>query len=128
MDLKKFPEFTVSSQSPSGLTSQIGVKGKSERKPRRKSVVKENAKKETAPARDLVRGEVTPVLLTPPAMGQVTRFEEVKFHDNVRKPGVALQSPKIPDLNNSTSVFQQPFTDNQQVQLRAQILVYGSLM
>ncbi|KAI3821839.1 hypothetical protein L1987_09412 [Smallanthus sonchifolius] len=129
MDLRKFPEVSVSqTQSPSGLTSQIGVKGKSERKPRRKSAGKEKARKETAPARDSVRGEISPVLLTPPATGQVTRFEEVKFHENVTIPGVAIPSPKIPDLNNSTSIFQQPFTDNQQVQLRAQILVYGSLI
>ncbi|KAI3687222.1 hypothetical protein L1987_80916 [Smallanthus sonchifolius] len=129
MDLRKFPEVSVSpqTQSPSGLTSQIGVKGKSERKPRRKSAGKEKARKETAPARDPVR-EVSLVLLTPPAAGQVTRFEEDKFHENVTKPGVAVPSPKIPDLNNSTSIFQQPFTDNQQVQLRAQILVYGSLI
>ncbi|KAI3689695.1 hypothetical protein L2E82_47661 [Cichorium intybus] len=33
-----------------------------------------------------------------------------------------------PDLNNSTSILQHSFTDNQQVQLRAQILVYGSLI
>ncbi|KAK1435929.1 hypothetical protein QVD17_01702 [Tagetes erecta] len=122
IDLRKFHEATVSPQSPSVLTSQIGVKGKSERKPRRKSVGKENARKETAPARDSLRGEITPVLLIPPATGQVTRFEEV------RKPGVVLHSPTIQDLNNSTSIFQQPFTDNQQVQLRAQILVYGSLI
>ncbi|GJT37969.1 agenet domain-containing protein, partial [Tanacetum coccineum] len=37
-------------------------------------------------------------------------------------------SAKLPDSNNSTSIFQQPFTDNQQVQLRAQILVYGSMI
>ncbi|KAI7742706.1 hypothetical protein M8C21_020713 [Ambrosia artemisiifolia] len=123
----KFHEVSVSPQNPSGLTSQIGVKGKSERKPRRKSVGKENARKGTAPAKDSVRGEVSPVLLTPPAMSQVTRFEGVKSHENVTKHGV-LPSPKIPDLNNSTSIFQQPFTDNQQVQLRAQILVYGSLI
>ncbi|XP_022017922.1 uncharacterized protein LOC110917784 isoform X2 [Helianthus annuus] len=122
-DPKKFHEVSVSPQNPSGLTSQIGIKGKSERKPRRKSVGKENARKGTVPA----RGEVSPVLLTSPATSQVTRFEGVKSRENATKPGV-LPSPKIPDLNNSTSILQQPFTDNQQVQLRAQILVYGSLI
>ncbi|KAK4800751.1 hypothetical protein SAY86_021238 [Trapa natans] len=37
----------------------------------------------------------------------------------------------LPDLNSSAfplMVFQQPFNDQQQVQLRAQILVYGSLI
>ncbi|XP_057828470.2 uncharacterized protein LOC131039690 isoform X2 [Cryptomeria japonica] len=44
----------------------------------------------------------------------------------------AMQTSTLPDLNATvapTSVlFQQPFTDSQQVQLRAQILVYGSLI
>ncbi|XP_076909636.1 protein SWOLLEN 1-like [Bidens hawaiensis] len=128
MDPKKFHDVSVGPQNPSGLTSQTGVKGKTDRKPRRKSVGKESAKKGTPLARDLVRGEITPVLLTPPATSQVTRFEEVKYHENATKPGAVLQPPKIPDLNNSTSMFQKPFTDNQQVQLRAQILVYGSLI
>ncbi|KAL8244601.1 hypothetical protein R6Q59_010859 [Mikania micrantha] len=127
MDLKKSDEVSVSPQNPSGLTSQVGVKGKSERKPRRKSAGKENTMKGTATARDSVRGQISPVLLIPPSMAQVTRSEEDKSHEIVTKPGV-LSSPKIPDLNNSTSIFQQPFTDNQQVQLRAQILVYGSLI
>lgn len=132
MDAKKSHEVSGSPQNPSGLTSQIGVKGKSERKPRRKSAGKENAKKnhpkEIIPARDLTRGEISAVLLTPPATGQVTHFEAVKSHENATKPGGVLSSPKLPDLNNSTSIFQQPFTDSQQVQLRAQILVYGSLI
>lgn len=43
---------------------------------------------------------------------------------------VAFQTSIIPDLNSSSSLalFHQPFTDFQQVQLRAQIFVYGSLM
>lgn len=114
LDAEKLHGISRSPQNPSGLVPQTKVKGKSERKPRRKSTGKENAKKTT------------------PETGQVTRFEEVKSHENVErsstKPGAALSSPKLPDLNNSTAVFQQPFTDNQQVQLRAQILVYGSLI
>ncbi|XP_076936329.1 protein SWOLLEN 1-like [Bidens hawaiensis] len=94
MDPNKFHQVSVSPQNPSALTSQTGVKGKTERKPRRKSLGKESANKGTP----LARGEITPVLLTPPATSQFTRSEE------------------------------QPFTDNQQVQLRAQILVYGSLI
>jgi len=41
-----------------------------------------------------------------------------------------VQSSSLPDLNSSsaTTLFHQPFTDLQQVQLRAQIFVYGSLM
>nr|XP_043612889.1 uncharacterized protein LOC122584881 isoform X2 [Erigeron canadensis] len=132
-DGKKLHEVSGSSQKPGVLTSQIGVKGKSERKPRRKSAGKEvtkksNHPKEITPARSLVRGEISAVSLTPLATGQVTHFEAVKSQENITKPGVAFSSPKLPDLNNSTSMFQQPFTDNQQVQLRAQILVYGSLI
>ena len=43
-----------------------------------------------------------------------------------------MQLSSLPDLNATvvpaSVLFQQPFTDSQQVQLRAQILVYGSLM
>ena len=41
-----------------------------------------------------------------------------------------VQSSSLSDLNSSsaTTLFHQPFTDLQQVQLRAQIFVYGSLM
>lgn len=41
-----------------------------------------------------------------------------------------VQTSNLPDLNSSTTtaVFNQPFTDAQQGQLRAQIFVYGSLM
>lgn len=41
-----------------------------------------------------------------------------------------VHSSSLPDLNSSsaTTLFHQPFTDMQQVQLRAQIFVYGSLI
>ncbi|XP_058086710.1 uncharacterized protein LOC131233892 [Magnolia sinica] len=42
-----------------------------------------------------------------------------------------VQTSGLPDLNSSASpvrLFHQPFTDPQQVQLRAQIFVYGSLI
>ncbi|XP_020587292.1 LOW QUALITY PROTEIN: uncharacterized protein LOC110029371 [Phalaenopsis equestris] len=38
------------------------------------------------------------------------------------------QTSSIPDLNSSSTLFQQSFTDLQQVQLRAQIFVYGALI
>ncbi|XP_072960596.1 protein SWOLLEN 1-like isoform X1 [Typha angustifolia] len=43
----------------------------------------------------------------------------------------AVQTSSLPDLNSSVStgsLFRQPFADIQQVQLRAQIFVYGSLI
>lgn len=40
-----------------------------------------------------------------------------------------IQASNLPDLNSTAlTIFRQPFTDLQQVQLRAQILAYGSLM
>lgn len=41
-----------------------------------------------------------------------------------------IQTSYVPDSNSllSSTLFHQPFTDVQQVQLRAQIFVYGSLM
>lgn len=40
-----------------------------------------------------------------------------------------VQTSNLPDISTSAaSLFHQPFTDLQQVQLRAQIFVYGSLM
>ncbi|WOL06241.1 hypothetical protein Cni_G14973 [Canna indica] len=40
-----------------------------------------------------------------------------------------IQTSNLPDLNTSAPLlFHQPFTDSQQVQLRAQIFVYGSLI
>ncbi|XP_024984960.1 uncharacterized protein LOC112520708 isoform X2 [Cynara cardunculus var. scolymus] len=134
VDAAKLHGSSLTPQNLSCMTPQIGVK--SERKTRRKSVGKENARKgnhlkETPPARDSVRVEKSSVSLTSPATGHVIQFEEVKSNDIERggtKPGGIFPLPKLPDLNNSTSIFQQPFTDNQQVQLRAQILVYGSLI
>jgi len=44
---------------------------------------------------------------------------------------VNTSTSSLPDLNTSASspvLFHQPFSDLQQVQLRAQILVYGALM
>ncbi|KAI3468962.1 hypothetical protein Pfo_025625 [Paulownia fortunei] len=54
------------------------------------------------------------------------------FESVVKPRGpVSIPTASLPDLNTSapSSVFfQQPFTDIQQVQLRAQIFVYGSLI
>ncbi|KAK9148390.1 hypothetical protein Scep_007147 [Stephania cephalantha] len=46
------------------------------------------------------------------------------------KPSVipTVQTSNLPDLNTSAPLFQQPFSDFQQVELRAQIFVYGSLI
>ncbi|XP_010258881.1 PREDICTED: uncharacterized protein LOC104598491 isoform X2 [Nelumbo nucifera] len=70
-------------------------------------------------------------------LSQAVQGEEMRSYGyiegSVAKPcGVpTVQTSTLPDLNNSASpslLFLQPFTDLQQVQLRAQIFVYGSLI
>ncbi|KAK8505595.1 hypothetical protein V6N12_038334 [Hibiscus sabdariffa] len=94
-----------------------GSKGTSEHKPRRsggKSAGKEaakkgNATKETTPARQSERSDRTSnVSLGSAGTGQLSH--EMQHHGHIE------------------GVFQQPFTDLQQVQLRAQIFVYGALI
>eukprot|EP00252_Welwitschia_mirabilis_P026603 TRINITY_DN877_c0_g1_i1.p1 TRINITY_DN877_c0_g1~~TRINITY_DN877_c0_g1_i1.p1 ORF type:complete len:2679 (+),score=711.17 TRINITY_DN877_c0_g1_i1:274-8310(+) len=64
----------------------------------------------------------------------MTREEEKVANSSSAQPAgaLAVTPSSLPDLNTTaapTSVsFLQPFTDAQQVQLRAQILVYGSLI
>eukprot|EP01018_Ginkgo_biloba_P018815 Gb_04223 [translate_table: standard] len=43
-------------------------------------------------------------------------------------PPTSVQTRTLPDLNTKAAPLQQPFTDSQQLQLRAQILAYGSLI
>ncbi|KAK1274094.1 hypothetical protein QJS04_geneDACA012462 [Acorus gramineus] len=55
------------------------------------------------------------------------------YHEDSVKSSCAplIEASTLPDLNSSFSaatLFRQPFTDLQQVQLRAQIIVYGSLI
>ncbi|KAK1303825.1 hypothetical protein QJS10_CPB11g00329 [Acorus calamus] len=65
-----------------------------------------------------------------------TKIEGVSryaYHEDSVKSSCAplIQASTLPDLNSSFSaatLFRQPFTDLQQVQLRAQIIVYGSLI
>ncbi|XP_010933655.1 protein SWOLLEN 1 isoform X1 [Elaeis guineensis] len=65
------------------------------------------------------------------------RLEEMRQVPNVESSkmkascSLAVQTSILPDLNTSVSsaaLIHQPFTDLQQVQLRAQIFVYGSLI
>ncbi|OVA03189.1 Agenet-like domain [Macleaya cordata] len=77
---------------------------------------------------------------TPSSFGVVSRVvqaEEMRpfgfIESSSAKPSPVptVQTSNLPDLNTSASTsvfFQQPFTDSQQVQLRAQIFVYGSLI
>lgn len=108
-----------SQQTPDKGAPSRAAKGGSERKTRRGSAKlgKENARKgnslkETVPLKHL---------------------EVASVERSGAKQGVVLSvsGSSLPDLNAQAQVslfFQQPFTDLQQVQLRAQIFVYGSLM
>ncbi|KAG1362158.1 hypothetical protein COCNU_10G003770 [Cocos nucifera] len=61
-------------------------------------------------------------------MQQVPNVESCKMKASC---SLAVQTSILPDLNTSVSsaaLIHQPFTDLQQVQLRAQIFVYGSLI
>ncbi|KAK6157966.1 hypothetical protein DH2020_005280 [Rehmannia glutinosa] len=111
-----------------------GLRGPSERKPRRgssksgkASANKGNQVKETTPLRQSEKWEKSSPLLSPLSAGQLVKFESVA---KSRGP-VSIPTSSLPDLNTSaqsSAFFQQPFTDLQQVQLRAQIFVYGSLI
>ncbi|XP_076896554.1 protein SWOLLEN 1-like [Bidens hawaiensis] len=128
------PNASPVTQTPGSGTINAATK---ERKRRRKSVAKESAEKgkETTTTRSRRVEKSSPLLVTSPqpispaATGQVIQFQESGPKEKV-ECSVTNPAPiaNLPDLNNSASVFHQPFTNNQQVQLRAQILVYGSLI
>ncbi|XP_068669661.1 uncharacterized protein [Aristolochia californica] len=78
-------------------------------------------------------------LSSPNSSGAISRalqVEEVRLYPynegiTVKPSNIpTIQASNLPDLNSSASplLFHQPFTDLQQVQLRAQIFVYGSLI
>ncbi|CAI9095781.1 OLC1v1031796C1 [Oldenlandia corymbosa var. corymbosa] len=115
-------EISHESQKTPGKGASSGTrKGASERKPRRGS---SKSGKENARKGNFVK-ETGGV--------QATRFDMGSVERTGGKTGTVLSVPgsSLPDLNTSATVsilFQQPFTDPQQVQLRAQILVYGSII
>ncbi|KAL6550416.1 hypothetical protein OROMI_020904 [Orobanche minor] len=111
-----------------------GVIGPSERKARRASIKSGEASankgsqvKEKTHFRQAERWEKSSQFLSPLGGGQLVTFES-----SVKPVGpVSTPTSSLPDLNTSapsSAFFQQPFTDLQQVQLRAQIFVYGSLI
>ncbi|MFQ6632858.1 hypothetical protein Gotur_011481 [Gossypium turneri] len=123
-----------------------GSKGTSERKTRRagsKSTGKEAAKKgvvakDKTPARQSERsGRTSNVSLSTSEIGQLVKSNEMQYlghmeGGNMKPFGVLFTSvSSFPDFKTSASsyaVFNQPFTDLQQVQLRSQIFVYGALI
>lgn len=119
-------------------------KGIPERKPRRssvKSAVRGNANKgnmvkDAHPVlQSELQGKSSSMSLGPSGKHQLVQPNEILHHGQeglgTRPFGALITSSSLPDLNSSAfppMFFQQPFNDLQQVQLRAQILVYGSLM
>ncbi|TKY70821.1 Tudor, plant [Spatholobus suberectus] len=131
--------------------SDVGVahsasKATPERKTRRasnKTAGKESSRrgshaKDTTPGRQSNRGDKSAKVSLSPSPGfQMMQSNEVQQYGNIdsnsTKSFALINTPtsSLPDLNTSASppvLFHQPFTDLQQVQLRAQIFVYGALI
>ncbi|XP_020226097.1 uncharacterized protein LOC109807841 isoform X2 [Cajanus cajan] len=133
-----------SPQISDGVIAHSVSQGTPERKTRRaynKSAGKESSRKGNkgkTPGRQSERGDrSTSVSLSPSPGFQVMQSNEVQQYGHVdsigTKPFAILNTStsSLPDLNSSASpavLFQQPFMDIQQVQLRAQIFVYGALI
>lgn len=116
-----------------------------ERKTRRssnKAAGKESARrgrvKGATPARQSERDDKsTKVSLSSSSGFKLMQSNEVQQYGHIDSSSsksfvhINTSTSSLPDLNTSTSspvLFHQPFTDLQQVQLRAQIFVYGALM
>ncbi|CAN0842327.1 hypothetical protein LINGRAHAP2_LOCUS3572 [Linum grandiflorum] len=131
----------ISHQSPmvsDGTIHQVGAKANSERKPRRRATPKASAKrvktpKEITPAK-MERGNKAIITPSSSVVAERAQPNEVQRFGHLDNSGlksfVGTSIAGLPDLNSSASamVFQQPFTDMQQVQLRAQIFAYGALI
>lgn len=124
----------VGSSTPGISPSSGGIGAPAERKSRRGGnrsgkggSKKGNLAKEKTPLKQAEKGDKSSSFFSPLGAGQLMTFES-----GVKPRGpVSIPTSSLPDLNtsaSSSSFFQQPFTDLQQVQLRAQIFVYGSLM
>ncbi|KAF8032808.1 hypothetical protein BT93_D1636 [Corymbia citriodora subsp. variegata] len=103
----------------------------------KESAKKGNSAKATAALKQSEAGAPSYRSLSPSGIYQVVQSNEMQHFGQVdgtnAKPFGVLSTvvSSLPDLNTSAFanvVFQQPFTDLQQVQLRAQIFVYGSLI
>ncbi|GMH09544.1 hypothetical protein Nepgr_011385 [Nepenthes gracilis] len=146
--------ITASCQSPRGSHSEMTrrtSKSTSERKGRRasgKGPSKENAKKvnhakETSSEKSLGKGDkasnmsLYPLGSLPHAkLSEMQSRGLIELNNTKISSAVTVPTSNLPDLNFSalnnsilpSPTFQQPFTDMKQVQLRAQIFVYGSLI
>ncbi|KAI9076483.1 hypothetical protein K1719_041469 [Acacia pycnantha] len=121
-------------------------KGATERKtrrtynktPRKESSRKRSVAKETTPARQPERRDKSSnVSVSPSSNLQPIQSSEMQQYGHIDSsstkpfPFLNASTSGLPDLNTSASpsvLCQQAFTDLQQVQLRAQIFVYGALI
>ncbi|XP_010440022.1 PREDICTED: uncharacterized protein LOC104723369 isoform X1 [Camelina sativa] len=136
--------IVVGSPSTSSLekTAAKSSKTKSERKPRRtsKSAGKETSRKGTSvkgatPYQQFQSGGKTNAvnqnLACPIQIKQSTEKQQILQSPNLKSFGtLSTPTASVPDVNSSSlsSIMRRPFTDLQQVQLRAQIFVYGALI
>ncbi|XP_058757717.1 uncharacterized protein LOC131630977 isoform X2 [Vicia villosa] len=119
---------------PDGDLAQSVSKGTPERKTRRtpnKTAGKESSRKGSkgkTPAKRSEKGDrSTSVPLSPSSGFQLMQSNEAHQYRKID----SISTKPFSDLNTSASpsvMFQQPFMDVQQVQLRAQIFVYGALI
>ncbi|KAL2545270.1 Uncharacterized protein Fot_14503 [Forsythia ovata] len=126
--------------APDVGASSGDLKSPSEPKTRRSSGKsgKESGKrgvlvKEIKAVRQNERGNKACVSLSQSGTGQLMQFGIQNVEGSTSKTSGFVSNPAsgLPDLNSAAPVaalFLQPFTDLQQVQLRAQIFVYGSLI
>lgn len=114
---------------PMSGKKRAATRGTSERKARQgsaKTSARASAKKrgvQETPVKQF-EGDKSIMILNSPGTSNAER-------SGVNSSGaLTIPMSNIPDLNTSVTpaYLQQPFTDTQQVQLRAQILVHGSLM
>ncbi|XP_017421394.1 uncharacterized protein LOC108331249 isoform X2 [Vigna angularis] len=131
-------------QISDGVMALTVSQGTPEHKPRRssnKTAGKETSRKANkgkSPGKHSERGDRSTSLSLSPSPGyQVMQLNEMQQYghvDSVSTKQFAIlnaSTSSLPDLNSSASppvLFQQPFMDIQQIQLRAQIFVYGALI
>ncbi|XP_008448832.2 uncharacterized protein LOC103490876 isoform X2 [Cucumis melo] len=141
LDIKTARDISHSSPHVSEVkVARSRSKGTPERRPRRasaKGLGKESSTKgsQTKKSEKVEKSNSTPI--SNPGIFQLAQSNEMQHHGHVESSGakpfvfIGASTSSLPDLNNSASpspMFQQPFTDLQQVQLRAQIFVYGALI
>jgi hypothetical protein len=126
------------SLSASKATPKRKARQSSNKTPGKESARRGGRVKNASPARQSEKGDKsTKVPLGPSPGFKLMQSNEVQHYGHVDSNSakafslVNTSTSSLPDLNTSVSppvLFHQPFTDLQQVQLRAQILVYGALM